>query len=299
VIDPFEQTLVTRGTDIDITATVSMPVFLRYFEHLRWNLMQDERLGLNALIDEGHFFVVREQTIELRRRIGQNELLHMSTRFEHVGRSTARVIHIATRARDHAIVARARVTGVWLHSSRRPARLPDCVRAIAEPQVQSHRPEDLDGGDFPALVATEGGDPRSFTHPPERLFAPLSLLATAPSPPDQFAFHHHLTVPFRDLDVFSHVNAATWLLYADDARDAAASQNILSPDLARGFVNRVALFYSREACQGDRLRVSLAPLSAQAIGVWCFREHPTADTEPLVSMRLDLVPGVEPVSVPR
>lgn len=291
----FSQTLTTRGTDIDTSATVAMPVFLRYFEHLRWDLMQEEQLGLNALIDAGHFFVVREQTIALHRRIGLGHDLRMETRFEHVGRSTARVIHTATRISDGALVARARVTGVWLGPSRRPARLPDSARTIAE-----SAPDDsltlLEGAEVPALLDTVGGDPRSFTHPPERVFAPMSLLAGSPPPPPQYGFEHRLTVPFRDLDVFSHVNAATWLLYADDARDAA--RGALSPDLATGQVVRLAIFYGRESCQGDTLRISLAPLSPHSLGAWCFREAPSPETEPLVSMRLDLVRAPAPITAP-
>ncbi|HRE90538.1 MAG TPA: acyl-CoA thioesterase, partial [Myxococcota bacterium] len=121
----FEERIVTRGTEIDRTATVSMASVLRYFEHTRWCVMQRPLLGLIDLIDQGHFFVVRSQVVELRRRIGQGQPLVLTTRFLDVGRSTATVIHEALRERDGAVVARARVTGVWLSPSRRPARIPD------------------------------------------------------------------------------------------------------------------------------------------------------------------------------
>ncbi len=129
----FETELVTRGTEIDFTATVGMPVVLRYFELLRWGAMVEPAFGLRALIDAGHFFVVRSQTIELRERIGQSIPLRMRTRIQSAGRSTATVIHEAHMT-DGTLVARARVLGVWLGPDRRIARLPDHFRALFSAQ---------------------------------------------------------------------------------------------------------------------------------------------------------------------
>lgn len=120
----FEEPLVTRGTEIDETATISTYTFLRYFEHKRWLIMQDPALGLLEHLHNSHFFVVRTQVLEMRRRVGMGVPLLMRTHFEHCGRSTARVLHEAVRSDDGAIVARARVTGVWLGGDRRMAKIP-------------------------------------------------------------------------------------------------------------------------------------------------------------------------------
>ncbi len=259
----FESELVTRGTEIDFTATVGMPVVLRYFELLRWGAMVEPAFGLRALIDAGHFFVVRSQTIELRERIGQSIPLRMRTRIQSAGRSTATVIHEAHMA-DGTLVARARVLGVWLGPDRRIARLPDHFRALVPARSA---PSDVDAG--PASITTiSGGIATSFIDPPRVSFSPLSLAVDAPSEALPAVFEHRLRVPPRDLDVFSHVNAATWLAYADDAREHAAAAaetdpelaRQIDPEIARGYVPRVAIFYGREAALHDELRVVLAPL---------------------------------------
>src|SRR5262249_45293678 len=105
----YEAELVTRGTEIDTSATVGMPVGRRYVEHLRWMVMAEPALGLVPLIDAGHFFVVRSQTIELRRRVGQGTRLMARSRMESAGRSTATVVHEAHSA--DGLMARARVLG--------------------------------------------------------------------------------------------------------------------------------------------------------------------------------------------
>lgn len=297
----FEERIVTRGTEIDRTATVSMASVLRYFEHTRWCVMQRPLLGLIDLIDQGHFFVVRSQVVELRRRIGQGQPLILTTRFLDVGRSTATVVHEALRERDGAVVARARVTGVWLAPSRRPARIPDALRAVTRAEAVGGGDE-VDGVDaldgVVELAEVHGGEASSFIAPPEKVFTPLSVKVEPPlEPPEPARAVHRLVVPSRDLDVFSHVNAATFLHYADDAREAEAERLGLAPDVARGFVARVGLFYQREARRGDHLALHLVPLGERALGVWCRREGRDGE-EPLVAMRLDLVPGARAVTEP-
>lgn len=290
----FEEHIVTRGTEIDRTATVSMASVLRYFEHTRWCVMQRPMLGLVDLIDQGHFFVVRSQVVELRRRIGQGQPLVLTTRFLDVGRSTATVLHEALRKRDGALVAQARVTGVWLSQKRRPARIPDTLRSV----MRSAQAEPADHNEVADLVEIHAGQASSFIAPPERVFAPLSVMVEPPlEPPLEPSATHRLVVPNRDLDVFSHVNAATFLHYADDARDEMADHLGLPVDVARGYVARVGLFYRHEARRGDHLALHLAPLGPRALGVWCQRETGEGHV-PLVAMRLDLVPGATAVTVP-
>lgn len=295
----FEERIVTRGTEIDRTATVSMASVLRYFEHTRWCVMQRPLLGLIDLIDRGHFFVVRSQVVELRRRIGQGQPLILTTRFLDVGRSTATVVHEALRERDGAVVARARVTGVWLGPSRRPVRLPDALRLVTRAETGSYdEASDQAEDGMVDLAEVHGGEASSFIAPPEKVFTPMSVKVEPPlEPPEPARAIHRLVVPSRDLDVFSHVNAATFLHYADDAREAEAERLGLGAEVAKGFVARVGLFYQREAKRGDHLALHLVPLGERALGVWCRREGPDGDV-PLVAMRLDLVPGAKAVTEP-
>lgn len=300
----FEADLVTRGTELDPTGTVGMPVFLRYFEHVRWLLMREAVLGLADLVHTGHFFVVRSQTIELRRRVGQGVPLRFRTRLAAVGRSTAEVEHLVTRPDDEALIAHARVLGVWLGPQRRMARLPDRFREHVAPP-DTHSPADLiapTNPTNPAHVAhVAGGHEGSFFDPPEVVLSPLGVAVGAPTtPPHTPLYEHDLVVPPRDLDVFSHVNAATWLTYADDARLLGAARGHLPHDLATGWVARCALHYGREAVVGDPLRVVLAaldgPLTANhALGAWFYR---APDPDPLCTLRVDLAPGARAITRP-
>jgi|GEM_PF-1353737 len=312
----FESELVTRGTEIDTAATVGMPVFMRYFEHLRWRLMAEEVLGLRPLIDRGHFYVVRSQTLELRQRVGQEVRMHVRTRIMSVGRSTTQVLHEARDVHDGSLIARARVVGAWLGPDRRLARLPDAFREAGAAQRAHHVAEvaallpdahDESLGDpardEPArIVAVRGGQASSFIDPPRVVFGPLSLAVDAPSaPPTRIAFEHFITVPPRDLDVFSHLNAATWLTYADDARHFAAAHGALDADVASGYTNRVAVFYGREASRQDPLRVALAPVGGalgetHALGAWFYRGD---EAEPVCTLRVDLAPGAHAVTAPQ
>lgn len=308
----YESEIITRGTEIDTAATVGMPVFMRYFEYLRWRLMAEEALGLRELIDVGHFYVVRSQTIELRQRVGQEVRMHVRTRIESVGRSTTHVLHEARDARDGSLIARARVLGVWLGPDRRLARLPDAFRVAGGVQRALHVAHLAAGGghttddpahDAPAhIAAVRGGQASSFIHPTRVVFGPLSLAVDAPTtPPPAPAFEHTIIVPPRDLDVFSHLNAATWLAYADDARHVAADAGALDAAVATGYVARTAIFYGREASRNDRLRVVLAPLDGalevtHALGAWFFLGD---EGEPLCTLRIDLAPGARAVTAPQ
>lgn len=298
----IEQLLTTRGTEIDQTATVPMPVFVRYFEHLRWLVMRDPRLGLVDLIDEGCFFVVRTQIVELRRRIGQGTPLAMRTYFEAVGRSTGTVRHEAIRISDGAVVARARVVGVWLGPNRRIARLPDQFRAFSEAYIAAFPAPPAEGsapaGDAQRVVR-HGTFATSFTNPHEVVFPPIGLADEPPSLQDpaivaqRFEHVHRIVVPRRDLDVFSHVNAATWALYCDDARHAATG--IDPAQAATGWVVRAGLFYAREAVEGDALDLGVWTIGPRALGFACMR---AGDPSPLVTVRYDLAPGARPITSP-
>ncbi|MFO0750122.1 MAG: hypothetical protein U1F43_31290 [Myxococcota bacterium] len=326
---PFEHHLTTRGTEIDQTATVGLPSFVRYFEHLRWLTMEDPRLGLVDLIHAGHFFVVRTQVVELLRRVGQSVPLRMTTRFESIGRSTAAVLHECTRTTDGALVARARVTGVWLGPTRKMVRLPDAFREFADGQLaalplEPHPPELDDHAPLPdpQVVARPDTHATSFTAPHETVFAPLGVRTGPPAPNDpviverRFEHVHRLIVPPRDLDVFSHVNAATWLLYCEDARHLGAMAGDLGPTAGgaapgapvrcqhpRGWGVRAGWFYQREAVLGDALDVGVWSIGPRALGFAFLRAGAKGDPHhddhgPLVTVRLDVAPGGRAVTEP-
>lgn len=292
----FSHMLVTRGTEIDGTGTVGVPVFLRYFEHMRWELMRDPRLGLVAEIHAGHFFVVREQVVEVCRRVGLGVALELETRIVEVGRSTVRLTHVARRVADGALVAEARVTGVWIGPARRMVRLPEGLRALVRAANEAGPARDLvlerahDAALEPRRASPSAAFARSFIAPPEVVFPALGVAEGPPTVfPSEVAFEHVVVVPPRDLDVFLHVNAATWLHYCDDARVLGAAAGALAPELAAdGWVVRAGLFYGREASLGERLRISVWWIDAAALGFACRRD---GEAEVLCAVRVDLAPG--------
>ena len=295
----FEEPLTTRGTEIDETATVSPFTFLRYFEHKRWKVMHEPALGLIDYLHDSHFFVVRTQVMELRRRVGMGVPLMIRTHFEHCGRSMARVLHEAVRVDDGATVARARVTGVWLGADRRMARIPEAFRTYAAMQAALAPPDTIDNdlASDPTLETERGGHARSFIAPPTVNFAPMSVATEPPRQlPDAWLFQHQLTVAPRDLDVFGHVNAATWLHFAHDARFDADRCGALPSDVTgHRWTVRVGLFHAREAVAGETLQVRLWQPAPRALAYAFF----LADSpHPLCIARGDYAPGGAPVNAP-
>ncbi len=297
----FEHRLTTRGTEIDATATISPYTVLRYFEHIRWLIMQEPALGLIDLIHDSHFFVVRTQVLELRRRVGMGVELCVRTHFEHCGRSTARVLHEAVRASDGAVVARARVTGVWLGKDRRMARIPDAFREYAEMQAALAPPDvvtaDIAGD--PLVERGLEGHPGSFIAPPTTTFPPITVATEPPRAlPTEWLHVHTLTVRPSDLDVFGHVNAATWLSFADDARVFADRAGALPEDVSgHRWTARVGLFYGREAVEGDVLRIGVWQPGPRALA-YAFLGPDAPEGPARCIVRTDHAPGGAPISAP-
>ena len=298
LMPPFEDHIVTRGYETDFTGTVPMPIVFRFFEHTRWLMMRDPRLGIVDLVHGGHFFVVREQTIEVLRHLGQGVALVMHTRFDQAGRSTAGVYHELLRESDGALVARAHVTGVWIGPNRRMARLPDHLRDVARAQAAELR-EHPPTPHRPAAQPRARGIATSFFEPPEVVHPGLGLDVSPPAgPPPAGAFTHEVVVPPRELDIFSHVNAATWLSYCDDARHAGAASGALPHDLGAGGYNvRSAILYRREAVVGDRLTVHAwrLPDAPRAVA---FAIQRGDEADPLCVARIDTEPGAVAISAP-
>lgn len=218
-----------------------LPVFLSYLEHVRWEWIQDPKLGLLPLLHQGHFFVVQRQTVEVVQTVGLSVDVVARGVLDHVGRCQARVRHTVRRADDGALLAQAVVWGLWLGPDRRLSRLPDAMRQYwrAEPAV------DIDIGELPPM---QGGESTSLIQPPKTVYAPLGLEVELPegAPPDQ-AVRHVVTVRPSDTDVFEHVNASVWMSMVEDARHQTTAHC--------GPARRVSIDYPQEAIIGEQLTV--------------------------------------------
>jgi hypothetical protein len=114
--------------------------------------------------------------------------------------------------------------------------------------------------------------------------------------PESWLFEHRLTVAPRDLDVFGHVNAATWLHFAHDARHDADRAGALPTDVeGPRWTVRVGLFHAREAVAGETLHVRVWQPAPRALAYAFF----VADSpHPLCIARGDYAPGGYPVNAP-
>ena len=260
----YVQTLTTRGYETDTQALVPIHVVLSYLEHLRWGFIQSEEAALKDELARGYFPVVASQSVELVQRIGMDVPLELTARLEEVGRSQVVLRHAIIDRRDRSLVAELRVRGLWLGPTRRLARIPDALRALAarhaeeagpEFQLKTPTPHYPDEG---PLVHTA---PRVVVHAREGL--DMGTFEDPPTP----TYRHTLTVRPRELDIFSHVNAATYPRYCHDARVLAHRAGAI-PDAANGPFRKLAIVYDREAILDDELAIDVAPSTDDDRGLW-------------------------------
>jgi acyl-CoA thioesterase FadM len=286
---PYQTVLRTRGYECDRTRTVPIPVFMSYLEHLRWEVIRRPELGLEPLLDQGCFFVVGRQAVELLVRVGLGVELRLTTRIEKVGRATAEVTHAVHRVVDDVLVAHARVMGMWLGPDRRLARLPDSLREVWRQHDALPRP----ALSPPTPAAGASAYTPSIVSPPEVVHTMCGLDGLAPPPdgPPEGAWAYQMTVRPSDIDIFDHVNAASYLRFCDDARLAAADAGALGPaegQRARGPAVRVAIAYHREAVRGDALTIATWPAPGDRPGFLCDVRRSAEPALPLVTCHVEV-----------
>ena len=246
----YFEDLTTRGYEADPTRRVPLPMVFQYLEHLRWRSIIDPDSGLAPFVDEGHFFVVHKQGLVLRRGFGQDTDIRVYLWPVKLGRSSIEMRHEVRRRSDDVVLAEAEVTGLWLDPTRRLTRMPDALRAFCadiEPPPPAHPAGEEDHAE---RLET------SFIRPPDVHYpgGPLSVVApnSGDVPTDAMTYRCHVRP--SDLDIFAHVNAATYLRYCDDARVAA--DGLLGP-LGRAPSTQAALHYARETLEGEEVEIRL------------------------------------------
>lgn len=178
----LERTIVTRGYELDRTGVLPVSGLARYFEHLRWEALDDPAFGLARLFQEGNHTVVRAQRIDTKEAVGHGVELRASLWFGRAGKSSLDLCHRLVRVDGEREVARAVATLVYLTADGRPQELPGGIRSLVA------------GGD--ALPGCE------------RLLDPR--------PRD--AWRGRITAQPSDVDLLQHVNHAAYIEYCEDAR---------------------------------------------------------------------------------
>ena len=259
----FSRTITTRGYEPDRHATVPLQRYLNYLEWLRWEFIQDPETGLLEGLSSGHFPVVRSQRFELIQRVGMGRDLTLWAKVTKVGRSTVTLEHHVVAKDDGSLVAHAIVEGLWLGPSRRLVRIPDAFRSLAQSHTMSDAPPFIVGS---ALRLKDEG-PLIHTAPLPCVFSRKGLeLSLRPAPDSTFQIER--VVRPSDIDIFSHVNAATYVDMFEDAIYAAYKAGALSPHWCErpGPVNRLIIQYDRESLLDETLIVHSWIVSDESIG---------------------------------
>ena len=240
----FSRTITTRGYEPDRHATVPVQRYLNYLEWLRWEFIQDPETGLCEGLRSGHFPVVRSQRFELIQRVGMGRELTLWAKVTKVGRSTVTLEHHVVAVDDGTLVAHAIVEGLWLGPSRRLVRIPDSFRDLAKGHANCEPPD----FELPSPVRNQDDGPLIHTSPSPCVFERRGLDLTLGEPPES-TFESERIIRPSDIDIFSHVNAATYVDMFEDALYHAYKKGGLGIELNHrpGPVNRLMIQYDRES----------------------------------------------------
>tara|TARA_B100000674_G_C37887346_1_gene937304 strand:- start:76 stop:927 length:852 start_codon:yes stop_codon:yes gene_type:complete len=246
----FSRKITTRGYEPDRFATVPIQRYLNYLEWLRWEFIQDPETGLLEGLQSGHFPVVRSQRFELIQRVGMGRDLLLWARVTKVGRSTVTLEHHVVAEDDGSLVAHAIVEGLWLGPSRRLVRIPDAFRELAEQHAAAESPK------FSVLPVNRpaGTGPLIHTNPKPCIFERKGLDLHLYDAPES-TFTSERTIRPSDIDIFSHVNAATYVDMFEDALYEAFKTHAFDRSWPNrpGPVNRLFIHYDRESLLDESL----------------------------------------------
>ncbi len=271
-METFSRSLRTRGYEADPSRAIPLAQFMAYFGMLRWEVLLEPHFQLVDDLRTGHFFVIREQQVELIRRVGIGVGMEIHLWWEFVGRSSVRIVQQALRRSDQAVVAQGRITCAWLGPHRRLIRIPEPHRLAARAVTGGPRgvverltdraddggPADLDPGQLSYF------DPEPVRYAPGDLALPL--LAEAPAG----AWSTKLKIRPSDVDIFGHVNATHYVNLLDDVRGQARADGAYGLDSgwATGRSTRVGIRYDREVVANAEVSIAswTAPQRDGAVG---------------------------------
>jgi len=125
-----ETAITVRSGEIDSFGHVNHAVFLHYLEHARVEALETAGFAWQALADRNwQLYVVRVE-VDYVAEARRGDRLRVRTWADGFRRTTMTLAQEIVREDDPAaVVARARVTTVWIGPDRRPMRVPDEVRA--------------------------------------------------------------------------------------------------------------------------------------------------------------------------
>jgi YbgC/YbaW family acyl-CoA thioester hydrolase len=123
-------TIAVRSGEIDSFGHVNHAVFLHYFEHARFEALEAAGFRWPLLLEnDWQIYVVRIE-VDYLAQARRGETLTVRTWAEGFRRTSMVLGQEIVRDDDggSTVVAKARVTAVWIGPDRRPMRVPDFVR---------------------------------------------------------------------------------------------------------------------------------------------------------------------------
>lgn len=202
----FVRTILTRGYELDARSAVSLGHFARYFEAVRWEFIRLPEQPLLDVFRDGGRLVMRAQRVEAHAALTSLEQLELDVAVAEVGGSSIRFVQRARRGGE--VVARNDAVAVAIGPDKRPARVPDSVRAIATGEAVAQ-------------------------------LAPLSRPNAEPS------YSCSLQVRASDLDSLQHVNQSRYIDFVDDVYQYAQAARAYG-DQVQANPRQVTIAYERE-----------------------------------------------------
>jgi len=121
--------LAVRTSELDSFGHVNHAVYLTYFEHARFQALKEAGFDWGVLDDRGWaIFVVRVEVDYLAEAKREDELLIHTWADSFRRTSMVLAQEIVRDDGSGTVIARARVTAVWIGPNRKPIRVPEEVR---------------------------------------------------------------------------------------------------------------------------------------------------------------------------
>lgn len=130
---PVSETEISvRSSELDSFGHVNHAVFLNYFEHARFEALEDAGFTWSLLEERGWGIYVVRIEVDYLAEARRGDRLVVRTHADSFRRTSmllAQTMERVEKAGGRTPVAQARVTAVWVGPDRKPMRVPDDVRA--------------------------------------------------------------------------------------------------------------------------------------------------------------------------
>ena len=132
-IDPNKMASITvhlpvRLDEIDYLSIVHASNYLKYMEHARIKLLEQQGVNLLALLKKGIRFVVAEDVINYLHPARYGDVLAIACRLEDLGESTGRIEYSISEQKTGKEILQATTHAVAIDANGKPTLIPPEVR---------------------------------------------------------------------------------------------------------------------------------------------------------------------------